>query len=824
MAFFDTLLDQATHRLRIDPELQQEVRHELLTHLEDSAAEYQAAGATEQESAEQAVKAFGDADILSDQLFTANRRRIRLRQVAKWTMRAILPPAAAVIAVSLAWGAVLSVAMLLVLSPSLTVPPKALKKVSQIAQERLINRLSPTDRFVFQHLSGPPSLDKALALVERWPNDPLYQAYATTLAPSLINSYYLARHDLTIGVPQVDRPALKKVLAIMNQGEKVEPDNGYYNLMKAGVLFRASAHAKYDKHHGMPALSFKDNKGRQVHIDFNQGVTITDAPLFERALGELRKAAAKPYLDSHVVDLAKRRLNLLPPPGRLCDEFQRSIFAHQIEMPQVSLYRGIFDAIGIYAVDLAAQGQEKVGLALLAEGKIMALRMASRTETQFDLLIVNQLYDYLTLNQAGIYQYLNNTPLFQQTRKQVRNKKDFADRLAEASGGEIQKTLDKMRRITSDGHIYYTDPKLIGGAAAQWQRRAEYAVSDQAAVAVLVALLLIVGLLRHGGTWLLEKAKGDRPMFIFVGWRRLGFVVFWACLVPAALYGVYGWLIPGTRKYGLYAWLIHGTGVFGPHTAVSRILVEYAFFAAAMFMLLRRLGDRAVSRRAEELGISLARLKPMWGEWLWIAIFTATTIAYEILWRISFQRGDSHPVSFSVLKGSGYCLAGGLLTYALFWLIRPFRADPTEGGQTKAIAMLLDALSAMAIMGIIFLAIFMYIYGTYPLIAFVTPLFAWTAVGCLIAAVAVIGKRALAGGRHINQAKAPVIRPHGAVPIVLTMALVLGLGFGGLLRWQEHRSVVQLDPTGRRWLDQIHFDHYQVLAEWMRKQTSPSKP
>jgi hypothetical protein len=313
-------------------------------------------------------------------------------------------------------------------------------------------------------------------------------------------------------------------------------------------------------------------------------------------------------------------------------------------------------------------------------------------------------------------------------------------------------------------------------------------------------------------------------MFIFVGWRRLGFVVFWACIVPAALYGVYAWLIPGTRKYGLYAWLVHGTGVFGPHTAVSRILVEYAFVAAAMFMLLRRLGDRAVSRRAEELGISLARLKPMWGEWLWIGLFTAATIAYEILWRISFQRGDSHPVSFSILKGSGYCLAGGLLTYALFWLKRPFRSDPTEGGQSKAIAMLLDMLSAMAIVGIIFLAIIIYIYGTYTLIAFVTPWFAWIALGCLIAAVAVIARRTLAGGRRINQTKASVVRLHGAMPIVLTLALVLGLGFGGLLRWQEHRSIAQLDPIGIRWLQQIQFNRYQLLAVWMQKQPSPSKP
>jgi hypothetical protein len=504
---FDPLLEKATHRLRIDPELQQEVRHELLTHLEDSAAESQSAGATQQEAAEQAIKSFGDPDTLSDQLFSANRRRIRFRQVAKWTLRAVLPPAAAVIAVSLAWGAVVSVALLLVLSPSLMVPPKALEKVSHIAQERLINRLSPTDRFVFQQLSGTPSLDKALALVERWPSDPLYQAYATTLAPSLINSYYLAKHDLTTGVPQVDRSELNKVLAIMDEGETVEPDNGYYNLMKAGALFRASAHAKYEKYHGMPALSFKDNQGRPVHIDFNQGMTITDMPLFERGLRELHKAAAKPYLDSHVIDLAERRLNLLPPPGRLSDEFQRSIFAHEIEMPQLSLYRRIFDVFGTYAVDLAAQGRDKEGLALLSEGKTMALRMAARTETQFDLSIVNQLYDYLTLNQAGIYQYLNNTPAFEQTRMQFRNMRDFADRLGEASGGEIQKTLQKMRVITSDGQTYYIDPNLIDGAA----RRAEYAVSDQAAVAVLVALLLIVGLLRQGGHGFWKKRKGIVP-------------------------------------------------------------------------------------------------------------------------------------------------------------------------------------------------------------------------------------------------------------------------------------------------------------------------
>ena len=86
-----------------DPELRLDVRAELASHIEELTASFQAEGKTPEESVELALKAFGSpADIAGD-LAAANRGRMRLRALARLAARALLVPAAVVLAVALCW-------------------------------------------------------------------------------------------------------------------------------------------------------------------------------------------------------------------------------------------------------------------------------------------------------------------------------------------------------------------------------------------------------------------------------------------------------------------------------------------------------------------------------------------------------------------------------------------------------------------------------------------------------------------------------------------------------------------------------------------------
>ena len=79
MARFDELIAAATQRLRVDPELQLEIGHELRTHLEDSAAEFEAAGYGERDAADEAIERLGDQDELADQQPAGGKRADRVQ-------------------------------------------------------------------------------------------------------------------------------------------------------------------------------------------------------------------------------------------------------------------------------------------------------------------------------------------------------------------------------------------------------------------------------------------------------------------------------------------------------------------------------------------------------------------------------------------------------------------------------------------------------------------------------------------------------------------------------------------------------------------------
>src|SRR4051794_31279324 len=116
MMNFDELLDRVTNRLRVDPELQREVRHELAGHLQDSTNEFVAAGLNEADAAGKAVQLFGDQEQLSQQLWDANRSRIPARKVVRFVGRYALAPVVAVASIAIGLSALMSLAVIVSLA------------------------------------------------------------------------------------------------------------------------------------------------------------------------------------------------------------------------------------------------------------------------------------------------------------------------------------------------------------------------------------------------------------------------------------------------------------------------------------------------------------------------------------------------------------------------------------------------------------------------------------------------------------------------------------------------------------------------------------
>ena len=95
----ELVLHEATESLAADPELRQDVREELRTHLEETIDSHRESGDSEEESLEFALKSFGSSEEVGEKLFEANRRRMRLRAWVRLGMRWVLTPLAIGVAV-----------------------------------------------------------------------------------------------------------------------------------------------------------------------------------------------------------------------------------------------------------------------------------------------------------------------------------------------------------------------------------------------------------------------------------------------------------------------------------------------------------------------------------------------------------------------------------------------------------------------------------------------------------------------------------------------------------------------------------------------------
>ena len=182
MKRIDDIIQAATYRFRPDAELQAEIARELRAHLEDAVAAARADGMDEAQAEEAAVRAFGDPEEVAERLWQANRRRMRLRAMAKWTGRLVLMPAGILLALWLC-SAIGEVEGLFFFSSDLLAYGHSGSMLWELLPHSLTNSwyqrlaarkgLNEDERAV---LDANDSVEKWEQLVRRHPNDTVYLA------------------------------------------------------------------------------------------------------------------------------------------------------------------------------------------------------------------------------------------------------------------------------------------------------------------------------------------------------------------------------------------------------------------------------------------------------------------------------------------------------------------------------------------------------------------------------------------------------------------------------------------------------------------------
>jgi hypothetical protein len=588
MSGADELIHLLTDRLSPDPELQRDVAAELRAHLEDCAAEFRQAGQSDEQAAASAAKAMGDPRELSDQLWQANRGRMRLRGVLRWAAGAALLPAA------------VAAVAILVLTHGWPLRPDL-----QFGSSWAPERLTKDQAFL---LYGDPQarsrLEEAKSISDRWPDNPVYYG-----------NY--AIHQLTVweGINGTPPPHLAEGLAMLDKGERIDPKNAYYNYAKASWLIRASSTLADDPKH---TYELRDARGQVTTRPFSL-ITIQDPAMFRRGLEEFRRGLAKPFFASRSIDMTNERLALLPQHQKFLDVVREAEMTAETILPDLQGWLGLGKSLSAYALArVGTDGQEAIGLTRSAVA--MADQMGKGSQTLIEMFVAVSIRATALASERRVYAELGRQNMAKQAQQELDRQQDLIRDI------RSRPSLDRDQ-IKHTGMLWSLVTPALPGLRANFAplRTAEtWAVTQFALLELLAVLVVISAALAviSAVSWAINRRQ-NRPMLLFVGWRRIARICLLSIVLPLAVYGVYAYAVTAPPD------------AYGLNCSAGRVVMEFAVVVSVVCTLLLGLSYTAVRKRCEELGLEVPpprHLRKRWIVVLLASLLALAVIGYEIYW------------------------------------------------------------------------------------------------------------------------------------------------------------------------------------------------
>ena len=582
----ESLLDRLTHPLRVDRQLQEEVRRELSTHLQDATAENRDAGMNDEEAQKQAIRALGDEKVLSEQLWQANRRRIRLRTWARWGIGLIALPAGG----GCSTAGAEQCASILVSHVSVWQQHAMGQEIwRRTAFRHLIQSMPADDRLLFESQPswGAGSTQQwkahAQAAVERWPDDPALRA-----------NRVLAEFRARQGGKSSRLHDMEPLLELCDAGRQAEPDNGFYPLMKASALLANSAEVinlmVEDPEQVRVVMDHREKlaRGDPPRMGFSR-YRILDAPQFREGLALLHEAAGKPRISDYSVAMAKRRIALLGQPRDFNDVLQGTALSFSVLLPSINFMRGAADKATSAAIypELAAMVGEndpdaqrnsiqdvyRIGQMLMRDAKesgMLVQFMVGKGLTE--LAVWHAIYSQEQAHPGTRAEALRNYD----------GASDAVYQAARNSHAEDTYRAWGMVALSTTPAVLTPDATEVRGG-----RQAEYAVFDAFCVSLMMLLLLAAGVVSMIPTWW-QRLAGGNGYVLLLSWRANLRILAPTVLGVVGIIGALNFL-PGTnRRYGLP---FSGLGPISQYLLLLCIVL-----LLQKVMLLRELGLKGLVR------------------------------------------------------------------------------------------------------------------------------------------------------------------------------------------------------------------------------------
>ncbi|MHB0937401.1 MAG: hypothetical protein ACYDCO_09035 [Armatimonadota bacterium] len=595
------LIDDATAGLRHDPELRLDVQKELLSHLEQTAEDCRATGCEDAE--EQARKTFGSPLELAAELLDSNRRRMRLRALARLFIQGLLVPLAVLATLYLGYGGLVRLAVLM-RNPMFQAP----EPIQQLSLPTPPGSLFPSRGEIDAQLDAlskyqghPSDYMKLRHLWEQHQNDPdaheYYGYYASFITGERHPRYRLLQYNsrgVPIPTPRTtptpsdarEAKAFAWFEEKMRLGEQTDPDNALYHLKLANAYLNDALLAQSEKTQPLQPGETPDD--------------LKDPLLLDLGVAEVRAMLQKPVLTTYSMAMVRRRDASLPPP-KLSEGYLLHSSGVMSELfPMLAQERALARRIPGCIRLLIAQGRVDEANYLLENWWRYPEQLVRGSDSLIHLLVADAITRILGTEIADIYQSLGRDAEVERVRRDV-------TRLTAAVTARkeiIRNTTvskDELRRhgayIANRGGGYLLENRYLSIAEMRPGRLYEYTMLEQFAASLAILLLAVLMLVAAvtGYAWLRAlRERGAVPLLLLPNWRESARIVLLGLVLPLAVYVLYSRLPIGGREYGLY-------------TNWPRFLAEMVVMLGLLLYLPERLMRTAIRRRCYELDIPLPK-------------------------------------------------------------------------------------------------------------------------------------------------------------------------------------------------------------------------
>ncbi len=593
MSHFQDVVQQATARLKRDRELRLEVSRELENHLEDAFAEFRSAEYSEEEAVEAARKAFGPPQDVAEKLWEANRFRLKWRAWAWWVARLTLIPACLLAVGVFVVSGVSAVSMTSSVTDVGVAGATPSSGIRGWLASRQKQQMTESQRLIFYGDESADNVtDRWRALRDARPDEVLFQLH---LVAHMLFEKWTDPKGIAFSEWQQQLRPLREELA---RGEEMDPRNGIYALINAGLWATT-----IDMYPDDPALRTdpavvmtldRDGQGQersaQEIMHFPK-----EAPraAIESVISGLAQAADRPYLSMHVADRIARRLDQLPPPDSLQAYVRRMSDEWGTLLPSLGPSRQVARVACAEALRRAAAGDRAGAIAVLDDLHAVNARLGASSDTLIALLVAWSMEGTQRTTRVAVWDILGDETKAAEALAASDEGVMFWKRewVAHQSNGALEEELMQtggvlLSTITPAVPGYDVDPTPF--------REAEYAVLDRWALTLgmlfLIAVACVAALV--GGMNALRREENGAAVLLWIGWRRLAWVLGVAVGLPVLGFVLWSETLWSGRGFGL-------------NHRLAGALLSYLPVLAAVGVLLPVLAAAALRQRARELGMAV---------------------------------------------------------------------------------------------------------------------------------------------------------------------------------------------------------------------------